>query len=154
MKEFKVGDKVYFPLKTTKVCTLTERGSIGYPLSIFLNYNLESCTFIGEFYENLGIPCIFHATQENKELLEKLHGVEFEAAPPKTRTVTFEMPITFVPELNKDYWFINNFYDNGVSYETNTGSPVDRMCIDRGVWRTKEEALMVANAIFNIEKDS
>ena len=151
MAKFKVGDKVYFPMRTIKVCTLTETKSMSYPLSVFLNRDLEACTTSGELYENSGISCIFHATEENRKLLEKLHGVEFEAVPPKTRTVTFEIPETFIPSYNEEYWFILASATEGVDCQINTDSLFDRVRIRKGVWRTKEQALMVANAIFNAD---
>lgn len=154
MKEFKIGDKVYFPLKTTKICTITENYANTYTLSVDLQRTLGVCTTSGEVVANSGISNIFHATQENKDLLEKLHGVEFEAAPPKTRTVTFERPAPFVPHHGEHYWVVNSLVPNGVVKFLNFNSTADLNAIGNGVWRTKEEALMVANAIFNIEKDS
>ena len=148
MKEFKAGDKVYFPLKTTKVCTFIERDSKIRPFSISFLQEMESCTKSGEFYENLGIPCIFHATQENKDLLEKLYGVEFETPPPKTVSVTLEIPEPFEPKLNEIYWYLDNWGDVGLYKFNNDVGDKDI----KFKWRTKEEARQALNALneFNV----
>lgn len=84
-QEFKVGDKVYYPSKSTKVHALHEKGKEGYAL--FFNHNNHVYSFKSNGIEWSGeiVPAIFHATPENRELLCKLYGVEFEA-PPKPKT--------------------------------------------------------------------
>lgn len=84
-QEFKVGDKVYYPSKSTKVHALHERDEEGYAL--FFNHNNHVCSFKsnGIEWSDEIMPTIFHATPENHELLCKLYGVEFEA-PPKRKT--------------------------------------------------------------------
>lgn len=151
MKEFKVGDKVYFPLKTTEVCTLVEFNSIRYSLAITLNTGsrLATCTPSGERYEGDGISGIFHATQENKELLEKLYGVEFETPPPKTVSVTLEIPEPFEPKLHEMYWYLDNC---GEVHANMFNNDLGDACI-KFKWRTKEEAkqaLTAFNATFGI----
>ena len=152
MNTFKAGDKVYFPMQTTKVCTISKSSSLMFPLSInAMGEELGNCTILGKALTISNVPNIYHATKENRELLEKLYGVEFENPQPKTRTVTFEMPETFVPKRGEVYWYINSASNNGVCCETNTHASFDTNCILMGVWRTEEEALMVVNAIFNIK---
>lgn len=83
MKEFKVGDKVYFPGYGTGIFEL-EANSYNedlekYPFMI----GAKTFTTHGETYERNFLQDIFHATPENHELLEKLYGVEFEKPPVK-----------------------------------------------------------------------
>ena len=157
MKEFQVGDKVYYPGFSTQVLEIESNGNSNassYPLRISTHYSFENFTKEGYIHTRITSTSIVLATQENRELLEKLHGVEFETPPFKTRSVTLEVPETFVPKLNEVYWCINLAAEDGVNCMTNTGTRVDQMFIKWGVWRTKEEAMLVANAIFNTEKDS
>ena len=150
MNTFKAGDKVYCPMFSTKVLTIQNYNSYYYSLTICEKGVSELFTQQGFLNRNIHIKGIIHATQENKDLLEKLYGIEFESAPPKTVTVTFELPETFIPKLNESYWFISSSYKNGVEFTTNCNYDGDLNRISNGVWRTEEEALQVANAIFNI----
>ena len=151
--KFKDGDKVYCPMVSTKVLTIQNYNSHYYSLTICEKGVSELFTQQGFFNRNIHIKGIIHATQENKDLLEKLYGIEFEAVPPKTRTVTFEIPETFIPEIDEDYFFINSGVSGGVSNGTNYGHVIDKFRIGNGVWRTEKEALQVANAIFKLNKD-
>ena len=83
-KEFKAGDKVYYPSERVQIYTLEGRDRIGYP--VVIDIILEpTFTLCGRRYIDDPLPSIFHATPENHELLCKLYGVEFEApAKPKT----------------------------------------------------------------------
>ncbi|SIS08107.1 hypothetical protein SAMN02745664_1244 [Moraxella cuniculi DSM 21768] len=85
MREFKAGDKVYFPKKSNKVLLL-EKNEIVYKV-----YPFEVCdtvfTVDGKYNTRDALPLIFHATEENHELLEKLYGVEFEAPPVKPTSI-------------------------------------------------------------------
>ena len=151
MNMFKAGDKVYFPMQTTKVCTLVEIDSINYPLEITLNTRegLETCTTSGEMFESDSIPCIFHATQENKDLLEKLYGVEFENHPPKTVNLTLEIPEPFEPKLHEMYWYLDNCGE--VDFYIFSNDLGDKHI--KFKWRTEEEAkqaLNTFNAAFGI----
>lgn len=82
MKKFKVGDKVYCPQFCNDILTLianTEDNDENYPLVVkygarelpikengFTHFVLDNC------------PIVFHATDANHALLEKLYGAEFE----------------------------------------------------------------------------
>ena len=149
MNTFKNGDKIYVPKVSTEVLVVYCADEGDYPIVV----GDKTFTTCGRQYQCDDVPSIIHATQQNKELLEKLYGVEFEAVPPKTRTVTFEMPETFIPKLNESYWFVSSSYKNGVASTTNCNNEGDLNRISNGVWRTKEEALQVANAIFKLNKD-
>ncbi|MFB6349964.1 hypothetical protein ACFBZI_11085 [Moraxella sp. ZJ142] len=78
MTNIKVGDKVYFPAGTTKICTVERSGNATYPLVIryrnFSEYFLEDgCETETRLY-----PALLPATRRNCELLSELYGVEFE----------------------------------------------------------------------------
>lgn len=77
---FKVGDLVYFPTLSTKVYTLS-----GTSCGCYIVRVDDDGTFTkdGKLYDDDNIQRIFHATEENRELLSKLYGVEFEAPPKK-----------------------------------------------------------------------
>lgn len=76
---FKVGDKVYFPLKGNKIYTLKQSKNKTYPLMIeFVDDDSTTFTRNGIYYTDHENPSIFHATKRNKELLSKLFGTEFE----------------------------------------------------------------------------
>ncbi len=81
MREFKVGDGVYFPKKSNKVLTLgkNENGYKPYPLEV----SDVGFTVDGKYNPLDALPIIYHATPENRALLEQLYGVEFEAPPTK-----------------------------------------------------------------------
>lgn len=92
MSEFKVGDLVYFPKMTQKICVLSD-GIPKYltdrPLCIdgLTENGNKRATFYcdGKQSKKHNGQSIFHATQENHELLSKLYpNVEFEQ-PPKRK---------------------------------------------------------------------
>lgn len=78
-QQFKVGDKVYFPIKGNKIYTLKQSVNKTYPLIIEFEDD-DSTTFTrnGIYYTDHENPSIFHATKRNKELLDKLFETEFE----------------------------------------------------------------------------
>ena len=78
-REFKIGDKVYFPKKSCKIMTVYEYGLASFPIR--LRGRTESFNRDGNLLGGDMTPSIFHATQENHALLEKLYGMEFEAPP-------------------------------------------------------------------------
>ena len=85
-KEFKVGDKVYYPFGGTHIYTLDScEDDLRYPLAIIGEFNIETFTLEGFEWNRYLLPSIFHATEENHKKLSDLYGVEFEAPPePKT----------------------------------------------------------------------
>jgi hypothetical protein len=74
--KFKVGDKVYFPQYGNIIYTLVFCHDKDYPLKI----NSLSTTFnlSGHLTKSGKNPPIFHATDENCELLSKLYNTGFE----------------------------------------------------------------------------
>ena len=85
-KEFKVGDKVYFPPKSTKVLTICSTScSSEYPILALVDSERHpwSLTTDGKVYADDVLPSLFHATPEMKAKLEDFYGVEFEAPPVK-----------------------------------------------------------------------
>lgn len=142
MNTFKDGDKVYFPMQTTKVCTISKSSSLMFPLSInAMGEELGNCTILGKALTISNVPNIYHVTKENRELLEKLYGVEFETPPPKTVSVTLEIPEPFEPKLNERYWYLDN------CGEVNTyifhNDAIDNLILFK--WRTEEEARQSQN---------
>lgn len=83
MKEFKVGDKVYFPYYGTDIFEVKpnefNENLEKYPLMI----GSKTFTIHGKIFDQSCLQDIFHATPENHELLEKLYGLEFEKPPVK-----------------------------------------------------------------------
>ena len=85
-KEFKVGDKVYFPHKSAKVLTICSNSySSEYPILALVDSERHPCTLTtdGKVYVDDALPSLFHATPEMKAKLEDLYGVEFEVPPVK-----------------------------------------------------------------------
>lgn len=74
--EFKVGDLVYCPAINNKISKITKESEESY---IFLS---NAGWFKNTGLNQNGMPVIFHATQENYELLSKLYpNVTFEPPP-------------------------------------------------------------------------
>lgn len=73
---FKAGDKVYFPSQDNKIYTLDCRESVDYPL--FIDELTISVTIDGKYSTGDQNSSIFHATDENYQLLSKLYNTEFE----------------------------------------------------------------------------
>lgn len=103
MNKFKVGDRVYYPLVSTKVLTAEKDTSDGERYTI----NVWGTTFTseGKLYglDGLdGLPALHHATPENHARLEKLYGVEFEASPlPSTTPTSREIVQALLDKGNK-----------------------------------------------------
>jgi hypothetical protein len=75
-EQFKAGDEVYCPKLGLKICTL-EKGIVNsYPIRINErnSFSLEGKAVIVD-----SVQSIFHATPENKALLEALYKCEFES---------------------------------------------------------------------------
>ena len=87
MNKFKADDLVYYPTMGTQVFQLDEcRGFDCLPLCIRFDGDegvFESFTSTGFVYSTDQLPKIFHATEENHALLEKLYGKEFQKPPTK-----------------------------------------------------------------------
>ena len=93
-KEFKVGDKVYFPYYGTGVFELQANGfdeDLGkYPLAI----GGKTFTVHGKNFDHDALQGIFRADENNHLMLERLYGVEFEKPPvkPTRRMATLTIP--------------------------------------------------------------
>jgi hypothetical protein len=79
---FKVGDRVYWPVRGVKVYTLTKNlNNTGFPLRLQFSENKGHFTAFstnGMFLTTDTCPSIFHATSEKQQALEQLYGVKFE----------------------------------------------------------------------------
>lgn len=84
-KEFTADDLVYYPTMGTQVFQLDAcRGLDCLPLCIRFDGDegvFVAFTSTGLVHSTDQLPKIFHATEENHALLEKLYGVEFEVPP-------------------------------------------------------------------------
>lgn len=87
MNKFKAGDLVYYPTMGTQVFQLDAcRGRDCLPICIRFDGDegaFEAFTSTGFVYLTDQLPKIFHATEENHALLEKLYGKEFQKPPTK-----------------------------------------------------------------------
>ena len=80
MNKFKVGDKVYCPIYGQKVYTVLPSSNDedpSYPIAV----NNETFTADGRFYTRDSVGQLVHANEDNRLILEKLYGVEFEKPP-------------------------------------------------------------------------
>lgn len=82
--KFKAGDKVYYPRMSFKIMTLKHNNSPTHPLAIDHIDFTEPYTENGTLSIFAKVTDLFHATEENHALLEKLYGLEFEK-PPKRK---------------------------------------------------------------------
>ena len=86
LNEFKAGDLVYFPNYSQAVYKLegNNYGGSEFPLAI-KQQGRTTMVFTTSGKRGLlnKIPSIFHATLENKKILDRLYGIEFEE-PSKT----------------------------------------------------------------------
>lgn len=87
MSEFRVDDRVYYPTASTEVLIAVENDNANYPIAVRLDEGSEyTFTENGLAYKQNKTPLLFHATEENYELLSKLYpDVKFEP-PPKRKT--------------------------------------------------------------------
>ena len=86
MNKFKAGDKVYHPLVSQDIRILTKLP--GQSENLLVAKEDEDNIYIFDEYgceyrELHRYKSIFHATEENYELLSKLYGIEFEKPKPK-----------------------------------------------------------------------
>ena len=87
LNEFKVGDLVYYPSYSQAIYKLEgnpDMDSEFFPLAIKQQgHTTLLFTIAGKSGLLNKIPSIFHATLENKKILDRLYGIEFEE-PSKT----------------------------------------------------------------------
>jgi hypothetical protein len=77
MKEFKIGDSVYFPKVGNSIYKVVGLIGVVYPIMV----DDQGFTKTGHRVSGDEHPSIFHATPENKALLDQLYRTEFEAPP-------------------------------------------------------------------------
>lgn len=80
MNKFKVGDKVYCPIYGQKVYTVLSSINdecSSYPIAV----NNNTFTEDGRIYTRDSVGRLVHANEDNRLMLEKLYGVEFEKPP-------------------------------------------------------------------------
>lgn len=116
---FKVGDKVYCPKVGTDVYTLEYNTHNTYTLTIDEKGVWISFTEGGHEYRDDLVPCIFHAIEENRELLGKLYGIDF-AKPVKVKPAK-----QIIEEMLADGWanvpcYLSDQFKN----------PTNKNCID------------------------
>lgn len=93
MEKFKVGDKVYAPLMTTKIVTLNKQDNSDFPLSFTIDGQCYGVSTSGKLVNYHATSCIFHANLQNRGRLGELYGVEFETPKPEmVRIGNFEFP--------------------------------------------------------------
>ena len=87
-KEFKAGDKVYYPEVSNKVFTLIQHD--GYPYSLAIELGLRYIEITSDGYHSRFdiLTSIYHATEENKAKLEAFYGIGFED--PSVKEVNFK----------------------------------------------------------------
>ena len=75
-EQFKAGDEVYCPSRGLSVYKLVKQENTHYPVMLD-----DYCTYQanGRAAESIPTQSIFHATPENKALLEALYKCEFES---------------------------------------------------------------------------
>lgn len=84
---FKAGDLVYYPNRGTEIYELQESNSLDFLLEI---KNSSTWTIFHSNGKTNGLSDmiqLFHATEENCELLSKLYGIEFEKPRPTPKQV-------------------------------------------------------------------
>lgn len=72
-------------------------------------------------------------------------SVEFRIKP-KTVTISYEIPMPFVPEIGDRYWYFEIGNTLGVASFKNVGDGGDKQLIARGVYRTEDEAIQALAA--------
>lgn len=73
---FNIGDKVYYPARSTKIYRLEKSRIYEYPFEV--KEIDSSFTYEGKLYSCDEFPSIFHATFENCKKLSSLYSIQFE----------------------------------------------------------------------------
>lgn len=124
MNKFREGDKVYCPMAGTRVYTIHAGDFTLYPLRIVTagkipdGTNCFYFTHDGTRRPSPATPVVFHATRENKKLLDKLYGVEFDAPPQEmVRIGNFEFPKpASAPPKDGEIYYVPALYNPDQPY--------------------------------------
>lgn len=112
--KFNIGDKVYCPMWTNKVCVIEDTpidvviieickngNKIGDIFDFGLDFDNDGETLIFDGKEDFGYCRVVHATEKNHELLEKLYGIEFEK-PKFAKEEIKEGDYVYIPSYSKE----------------------------------------------------
>lgn len=109
MREFKVGDKVYFPYYGTDIFEVKSNefneNLEKYPLMI----GSKTFTIHGKMFDQSCLQDIFHATPENNELLNKLYDCYFAIAP--NPTMAEKIIMAHIEKQGYAVCFVSDFDD-------------------------------------------
>lgn len=91
MKQFKADDLVYCPMFGNTIFKLVEHCFSDYPIVIYRN-DIKLCSFKsdGRISDTYAQPVLFHATPQNKKLLEQLYDIEFQDVSTYIEPITFK----------------------------------------------------------------
>ncbi|MFB6349920.1 hypothetical protein ACFBZI_11795 [Moraxella sp. ZJ142] len=124
MAIFRVGDKVYAPSCSNKVYVLTETNGRKYSLRACRS---DAGTDAGcRAFSHGNMPKLFHATDENCELLSKLYGIEFEKPGPSPLT-SFEIVRHLL--ITGKQKFVPCYVSDSEENPTNATANTDTVCI-------------------------
>ena len=165
MATFKAGDRVYAPFYTNKVCTVTESNVHVHLRELILEvrideemapHNRRITLFVGEYgnlYEdNPSRRVLFHATYQNRTILEALYDMEFEA-PSTYIQATIKLPKPYKGDIK---WGTTVYIANPTSTDKVTTIIWDNLYIRRylrdtgQIYLNKKDAIDAVNAILKV----
>lgn len=142
MQKFKAGDQVYCPRLSTSYFTLSKPYD-NELLILYFDDDEYGFTEDGKYSSIDIIPSIYHANDNNKDILEKLYNLTFQQA---SVTLSYKIPKPFIPNIGEDYWFISIAASNGkYQCHTNGGDKLDLELIKFGVYRSEKDVEQVYN---------
>jgi hypothetical protein len=128
---FKAGDEVYCPSQGVKIHLLCDYESETYPLLLMSSNCAASISTKGFKVITDKIPYIFHATPENKALLEALYKCEFEAPKLKGSDLTRKL----LSEGKHVLCYVSNSGDEAASTSGNSQVIIDCSTHSLGEWQ-------------------
>ena len=119
-EQFEAGDEVYCPQKDLLIYKLDEQRNSYYPVRIngFATFQEN-----GKSTEHNSTQAIFHATPQNKALLDALYGVEFESPKLKGSNLTRQLlgegkhVLCYVSDESEDDCQISSVYRMAIIIE-------------------------------------